>query len=225
MQAKEATSSEEDISSGDENPGEGVGSDLLMTKPESTLQHKDNGTLAARRNRKQKWEPPEGMRRCGQKCTGCAAKCASMGQEECSSCQINRVKETSKNICLNRGPCLNLKEQRPQADRSRKKSKIPGQRDNSNKSLPRSKTEVEKKTATTIKVGQQAVVSRVDLVKDVVENIEGLEKEGGKKNREVTGQTPENERKTSKIAVLQGSLKESSSGRKGGIGGSLPPLL
>ena len=96
LQAKEATSSEEDISSGDENPGEGVGSDLLMTKPESTLQHKDNGTLAARRNRKQKWEPPEGMRTCGQKYTGCAAKCASMGQEECSSCQINRVKETSK---------------------------------------------------------------------------------------------------------------------------------
>ena len=91
--------------------------------------------------------------------------------------------------------------------------------------MPRSKQEVEKKTATTIKVGQQAVVSRVDLVKDVLENIEGLEKEGGKRNREVTGQTPENERKTSKIAVLQGSLKESSSRRKGEIGGSLPPIL
>ena len=154
VKVKKVKNGEEDNSSDDEE--------------ELTLQHKDKEQLAVRRNRNQKWEPPEGMRRCGQKCTGCAAKCASLGEEDCSSCQMNRAKETSKNICLNRGPCLNLKEQRPQADISRNKNKIPKQRDVSCKSLPRSGPEAEKMKATTIKVGQQAVVSRVDLVKEVL---------------------------------------------------------
>ena len=45
------------------------------------------------------------------------------------------------------------------------------------------------------------MVSRIDLVKEVVENSEGLDKEGIKKQREQSGNIPEKERKASKIAL------------------------
>ena len=63
------------------------------------------------------------------------------------------------------------------------------------------------------------------MVKEVVENIEGLEKEGGKRLREESGQTPEKEKKATKIAVFKGNNKESMAGRRGSAGGSSLPLL
>ena len=224
---KEAVREDEGSSSDEGQDVEAPGDHFQWPWPEknSQLGHKDREEQVGRKNRKTVWEPPEGMRRCGQKCAGCAAKCTSLGQEECSSCQMNRVKETTKNVCLSRGPCLNVKEQRPHAERSRKKTKIPGQRETSSKSLPRSRLETERKSAMTIKVGQQTVLSRVDLVKDSVENIEGLEKEEGKRCREESGQTPENEKKASKIAVLKTNTRESMTVKRGSTGGLLPPLL
>ena len=200
LESRKKASTEEDKSSSDENVEEGDKSDLVLTpRLERTSQAENKN----RRNRGEKWLPPDGMRRCGQKCSGCAAKCVTLGQDECTSCHTNRIKETTSNACLNRGPCNNMKEQKPKDDRSRKRTKTPGQRDTSSQSLPRQKQDTEMKTALTTKVGQQAVVSRIDLVKEVVENIEGLEKEGGKRNREESGHTPEKEKRASKIAVLR----------------------
>ena len=118
-----------------------------------------------------------------------------------------------------------MKEQKPKEDRSRKRTKIPGQRENSSQSLPRQKPEANMKTALTTQVSQQAVVSRIDLVKEVVENIEGLKKEGGKRNREESGHTPEKEKRASKIATLKGPARESRTGSRGQQGVPLTPLL
>ena len=82
-----------------------------------------------------------------------------------------------------------------------------------------------KRTALTIQVGKHSVVSRVDLVKDVVENLEVREKEGGKRTREELGKTPEQEKRASKIAVLKHNAKESMTATRGSAGGSLLPLL
>ena len=51
------------------------------------------------------------------------------------------------------------------------------------------------KTALT-KVGKHSVVSRLDLVKDEVENIEEREKEGSKRTRDELDKTPEQEKKS-----------------------------
>ena len=118
---------------------------------------------------------------------------------------------------------MNLKEQRPKGERSRRQTKTPGLRDSSSKSLPR--TEVVNKTALTIQVGKHSVVSRVDLLKDVVENLEECEKEGGKRTREELEKTPEQEKRASKIAVLKHNAKESITATRRSAGGSLLPLL
>ena len=225
-ESKEETEGEEGNYSSDEDTETAAGNKPALIKSAdktSQLGHKKNEQSGKRKSRKQKWEPPDGMRRCGQKCTGCAAKCASLGQEECASCQTNRIKETNSNACLNRGPCQNLKEQRSKDERSRQRIKTTGTRESSSKSLPRPRPEADKKTPMTTKVGQQAVVSRIDLVKEVVENIEELEKESGKRQRE-DGHTPEKEKRASKIAILKNPAREFMTGNKGSAGCSVTPL-
>ena len=177
------------------------------------------------RIKKAKWIPPEGWRRCGHGCEGCASKCAEQGLEDCQGCYLNKANGGSSNSCHNRGECKNLKEQKPPEERrARTKSKIAGRRETASLSITRN-CSASRSPATMTKVGSQLVVSKPELVKEVVGALEErggktksleIAKAAGKREREKSGFTPENEKKASKIALP---------GWKGGAGagGRVPP--
>lgn len=189
---------------------------------ESSEDEDEEGGETVFRVRKPRWTPPEGWRRCGQGCEGCSAKCVEQEVEECHNCYLNRVNGGSSNSCYNRGDCVDLKEQKPQERKTRTKSKIPGNRDSASLSVSRVSEKASKSPATTTKVGSQLVVSKPELVKDVVgaleeRKIKSKSTPAGKRGREKSGLTPEQDTKTSKIATLMGK------GEAKAAGGKVPP--
>ena len=161
------------------------------------------------RKRTPLWEPPEGMRRCGQGCSGCGKKCVEQGVEYCQGCHKNKIEESrtgskvTTNSCFNRLPCVN-----PQLKLERKSR-------SSNKDHSVSKR----------RVGSQSVVSRPGMVKE----IGGVLEDGMcKREREEEGNTPEKEKqkiKAQKTAIKATESKIAKPTVKvgAGAGGTKPP--
>ena len=171
------------------------------------------------RVRKPIWIPPDGWRRCGHGCVGCASKCAEQGLEDCHGCYLNKINGGSSNSCSNRGECKDLREQKPVEERrGRTKSRTTGKKDNESLCVTR-QCSGSRSPATMTKVGSQLVVCKPELVKEVVGALEERgrkTKVAGKRDREKSGLTPEQEKKASKIALLVGKVGA-------GAGGRVPP--
>ena len=167
-----------------------------MKAQDSTEDEADQGDQRPSRLKKAKWLPPDGWRRCGKGCAGCASKCVDQGLEDCQGCFHNKSRSVNSNSCLNRGACVDIKEQKESRSRStHKKNMKKGV--NSQKKLGLMDTT--SSPAVTTRVNSHVVVSKLEFVKDAVGALE--EREDKKRHRDVTGNTPEQEKKVSKIAL------------------------
>ena len=170
----------------------GSNSKVQEEAEDTTEDEAEQGVECSSRLKKAKWLPPDGWRRCGKGCAGCASKCVDQGLEDCQGCFLNNSRSVNSNSCLNREACVNLKEQKDRRTRSSHKKGM----NNHKKPSP---LDAARSPAVTTKVNSQVVVSKPEFVKDTVGALE--EREDKKRNREETGKTPEQEKKMSKIAL------------------------
>ena len=176
---------------------EGPGSEPGEEQTKSTQEPLDKVRVKT-----QRWQPPEGMRRCGHNCTGCSRRCAEQGLEDCYRCHMKTGVEkdpsqkVANSICFNRGECVNLRELRK-------------------RSLSRGTSKT--------KVGSQNIVFKPGQMAETKDAIDRQAGEAEKKRgREETGNTPEKEEhalKTPKTNSKNFGVTKSKLVKPGQIGG------
>ena len=227
-----------------------------------TEEYEDNGgSSEVSRIRNPIWKAPAGMRRCGQNCGGCETKCVELGLIECGGCWSNKEdpekigRKVKKSPCYGRGPCLDIRSQKPQKNsehveqesvedgRARSKTKITSTsksrrvpslsvvRAKENLSERASKSPVSREV-----VGSQLVVLKPGLVAHIGVALEASAKGKDeeeiikKRGREETGVTPEKEQEKPAAKATKtagGGSRLAQPIIKGGSGarGEKPPAL
>ena len=170
-----------------------------MAEQESDIERQDEekreqteeGSSEVLRVKAQRWQPPEGMRRCGHNCSGCSKRCTELGLENCQNCHMrknterNTGEKVTGNVCYNRGECVNLRTLR---GRSMSRGGV-----------------------TKARVGSQSIVFKPGQVAEKKDAIDRKRDESEKKRgREETGTTPEKEEQTVKTPKTVAKISKAS---------------